>query len=96
MVISNLQNVFNKITAGEEVYLLFATKKSYDSVRVNLLRKFRNLKELYESLGADSPYDGKFLQCSFEKDTVRGRFVIADGEKRKNIPASEKFQVLDL
>jgi len=94
--ISNLQNVFNKILAEEVVFLSFTTKKDYDSCRVNLLRKFKNHKKLYESLGADNPYQDRFIQCSFDKEFVRGKFQLAEEADRRNVPNAVRFQVEEL
>lgn len=96
MGLSSLQNVFNMVLAGETVSILFPTKKHYDSCRVSLLRKFKNHKKIYDSLGADSPYDGQFIQCAFDKDLVRGRFQLAGNDARKNTPLAAQFQVEEL
>lgn len=96
MGLSDLQNVFNMILDGEVVSLLFATKKQYDSCRVNLLRKFKNHKKIFDDLGADSPYADKYIQCTFDKDAVRGRFQLAEETQRKNVPNVTRFQIEQL
>lgn len=96
MATSSLQVVFNRIIAGEVVTVLFYDEKAYNSARVSLLRKFRNLKDLYDSIGADHPYTGKYLQCSIDRKELLGKFMIADESERKNTPNSLKFQVQEL
>jgi len=94
--LTNLQNVFNQVIAGETLTISFATKASYDSCRASLLRKFRNHKSLFDSLGADNPYEHQFIQCTFDKELVRGKFQLVGIDQRTNTPNSKLFHVEQL
>lgn len=96
MSLSSLQNIFNKVLAEEKVFILFRDKKQYDATRIALLRKWRTHKAMLDSLGAANPYEGKFLQCSFEKEQVRGKFMLAEDDKRKNVPVRERYNIQEL
>lgn len=79
----DLQGIFNSVLAGDTVSVLFKDKQAYDSFRTSILRKYREYKRLLDKLGADDPYEGKYLQARFDREEVKGEFKLAsDGDKQ--------------
>jgi hypothetical protein len=79
---ASLQSLFNQIAAGESIFIQFANKKEYDSMRVMLLRKFAGHKKLLEELGGDFA-QGKYLACAWHREASSGSFVVSNDEQRK-------------
>lgn len=92
---ADIQKVFNAVISGETVKLLFFDKKSYDSFRVSLLRKFRNYRNFVESLGGSRPLADNYIKCSFDGTTGTGTYSLGTESERKNIP-SKVYQVEEL
>lgn len=82
----NLQNIFNKIIAGEVVKIPMNSQAEYDSLRSSLLRKNRIYLALLDDLGGPNPFEGKYLKASWRLETLTGTFELAEDSRRQNKP----------
>lgn len=71
-----LQRIFNRIVAEKgTAHVTFDSRRDYDSVRVSLLRKFRDSLALFYAAGIDG-YSDSFVSCSYDSATGLGTFVV--------------------
>lgn len=80
---ASLQQVFNSIAAGDTVRLQHFDKADYDSFVVCIRRKMRTLIKTLDEIGGANPYEGKYIQCTFDRETVSGEYKLADVSNRK-------------
>lgn len=88
----NLNETYNKILMGEVVTIDFFSKSEYDSIRTNLLHKFRKSLERMEALGSDV-YAGKYLKCSWNGKTSSGTFQLCDDARKKHDGKAKVYSV---
>jgi len=68
---------------GETVKLAHFDKADYDSFVVCIRRKLRVLLKTLDDIGGANPYEGKYIQCTFDRETVSGEYKLADVGQRK-------------
>lgn len=95
----NLQAIFESVVMMDEtVTLAFPDRKSYESLRVALVRKYTKYRALCGEAGIES-YDDRFVSCSLRADQQAeehfvGTFRLAWKEESKRVPRD--YQVLKL
>lgn len=72
---TSLQEIFNAVVLEEEQLVVEIDKKSYDSLRVMLVRKFTNYRKQCQSVGIPS-YDDRYVSCSFDADLQQATFKL--------------------
>lgn len=71
-----LQQIFNRIVAEKGIAsVAFNSRAEYDSVRVSLLRKFRDSLALFYAAGIDG-YSDTYVSCSYDSATGLGTFMV--------------------
>jgi len=68
---------------GETVKLAHFDKADYDSFVVCIRRKLRVLLKTLDDIGGANPYEGKYIQCTFDRETVSGEYKLADVVNRR-------------
>lgn len=94
----NLQEIFNSLIAPDDdtdssITLEFDDKKEYLSLRTMLIRKMSAYKIMCADLGL-TEYENKYVQCSFDAETVTGTFKIEDEANSKRIKRSYRVKTL--
>jgi hypothetical protein len=84
-----LQEIFNTVVMNDEQLIIpFADRRSYDSLRVALVRKFSTYRKQCQSVGVTS-YDDRFVSCSVVCDadagTTAGTFGLKWREDSKRV-----------
>ena len=82
---ASLQAVFNSVLTGEKVTLAHFDKADYDSFVVCIRRKLRILVKTLDDIGGTNPYEGKYIQCSFDSESVSGTYNLADVSQRRTV-----------
>lgn len=87
-----LQEIFNAVVMNDElVSVMLTDRKTYDSLRVALVRKFSNYRAVCQQAGIES-YDGRFLSCTYLESTAS--FSMKWKEESKRV--AKDYQVLKL
>ena len=84
-----LQEIFNTVVMNDEQLIIpFQDRRSYDSLRVALVRKFSTYRKQGQSVGITS-YDDRFISCTFacnvETATATGTFELKWREDSKRV-----------
>ncbi len=86
---NTLQDVFNAVIADQQV-CIEVNKKSYESLRVSLLRKYKAYVDQCQSVGLPA-YDDKYLSCQFDGANGMATFQLRWREESKRVRGSYRI-----
>lgn len=88
-----LQEIFNIITGDSEPVSLQLDSATYNSLRASLIRKFKQQRELCESVGLEH-FTGMYVACEYDNDTMTATFALKHKSAAKRVP--KQYGVLKL
>lgn len=92
---TNFDSIFRKLMLREQVVIGLDNRKEFDTLRVSLLRRYRNYAALSESIGGPDPFEGEFLKCEWDKEVKFAKFKISSVELR-NTTHKKIYRVVEL
>lgn len=82
-----LQEILNQLLAEPQPLVLQMAERDYTPLRVSLLRKFKNYRQLCESVGMDT-YKDMYIMCSYNKDKLIATFQLEHKSRARRVPKS--------
>ena len=90
----HLQAVFNKLTLEKQALACsFPDKRSYESLRVSLVRKYSQFAEQCSMAGM-AEYDDRYIAATWDDATCVATFELKNKEDSKRVPKSYLVKVL--
>lgn len=88
-----LQEIFNVITGELEPVSLQMGRQTYASLRASLIRKFKQQRELCDSVGLEH-FNGMYIACEYDSETMTATFALKHKSAAKRVP--KQYGVLKL